>query len=52
MAKTNITFYIHVKDGKKTKCIEHKDLQILNEARREAEKAGTFLCVGAHVTNG
>ena len=52
MAKTTITFFLRVKDGKKVKETEHKDLQTLNEAKREAEKAGTFLGVGAHVTNG
>jgi hypothetical protein len=52
MAKTTITFFMRVKDGKKVKETEYKDLQTLNESRREAEKAGTFLSVGAHVSYG
>ena len=51
MAKTTITFYLRIKDGKKVKEIEYKDLQTLNEARRAAEAAGTFLAVGAHVVH-
>ena len=50
MSKVNVSFYITVKDGKKTKVVEHKNLQTINEAKREAEKDGTFLSVGAHVT--
>jgi hypothetical protein len=50
MAKTTITFFLRVKDGKKVKETEYKDLQTLYEAKREAEKAGTFLATGAHVT--
>ena len=50
MAKSTITFFLSVKDGKKVKETEYKDLQTLNEAKREAEKAGTFLATGVHVT--
>lgn len=49
MAKTTITFFMRVKDGKKVVEKTFTDLQSLNEARREAEKAGTFLAVGANV---
>lgn len=47
----SITFFIRVKDGKKVKETEYKDLQTLNEAKRTAEAAGTFLAVGAHVVH-
>lgn len=49
MAKTSITFFLHTKDGKKIVETVFTDLQTLNEARREAEKAGTFVAVGANV---
>jgi hypothetical protein len=50
MAKTTITFFLRIKDGKKVVEKTFSDLQTLYEARREAEKAGTFFSVGAHVT--
>lgn len=48
----SITFYLRIKDGKKAVEKTFSDFQTLYEARREAEKAGTFLAVGAHVISG
>lgn len=51
MAKTTITFYLRIKDGKKVVEKTFGDFQTLNEAKRAAEAAGTFLAVGAHVVH-
>ena len=50
MAKTTITFYLRIKDGKKVVEKTFSNFQTLNEARRVAETEKTFLNVGAHVS--